>query len=90
MYVGIQLPRRQIEFCRDRPYTTRMKAIGNLPRDEIVLDPLEALRRGRVLDLMLKGALPRVPRGVTRGTHAIFQAMDEQRMVNIAKKLNRV
>ena len=84
------LLRKRIECCRYRPYTTRMKTIGNAPRDEIVVDPVEAMLRGRVLDLMLKGSLPPVSRGVTRGTHAMFQAMDEQRMVDVAKKLNRV
>ena len=80
-----------IECYRYRPYTItiHMKTIGNLSRDEIVLDPLEALRRGAVLDQMLSAALPPVPHGVTRGTHAMFQALDEQRMVSIAKKLNR-
>ena len=66
-----------------------MKTIGNFPRDEIVIDPTEALRRGRVLDQMLKNTRPRVPHGVTRGTHAMFQAMDEQRMIAIARALNR-
>ena len=66
-----------------------MKTIGKFPRDEIVIDPAEALRRGRVLDQMLKSALPPIPHGVTRGTHAMFQAMDEQRMIAAAKKLNR-
>ena len=65
-----------------------MKTIGNLPRDEIVIDPVEAMRRGRVLDRMLKSALPPVPRGVTRGTHAMFQALDEQRMIAVARKVN--
>ena len=66
-----------------------MKTIGNLPRDEIVIDPAEALRRGRLLDQMLKSARISIPLGVTRGTHAMFQALDEQRMIVIAKKLNR-
>ena len=66
-----------------------MKTIGNFPRDEIVIDPTEALRRGRVLDQMLISARPPLPRGVTRGTHAMFQAMDEQRMIAIARALNR-
>ena len=66
-----------------------MKTIGNFPRDEIVTDPAEALRRGNVLDRMLKSALPPVARGVTHGTHAMFQALDNKRMVDIAKTLNR-
>ena len=79
----------QIECWRHRPYTSDMKIIGSLPRDEVVADPAEALRRGRVLDQMLNSARPPRPRGVTRGSHAMFQAMDEQRMIAIARALNQ-
>jgi len=64
-----------------------MKTVGEFPRDEIVLDPREALRRGRVLDAMLKSALPAYPRGVMRGTHETFQRMDEARMIAIARRV---
>ena len=67
-----------------------MRTIGPYSRrTEIELDPVEALRRGRALDAMLRSALPAIPRGVYRGTFAVFNRMDEARMLQAARKLNQ-
>jgi hypothetical protein len=65
-----------------------MRVIGNKNRDEIELDPRLALERGRVLDSMLRGAMPPIPRGVMRATHAEFNRMDDARMLELARRIN--
>jgi len=65
-----------------------MKIIGpNSDYSEIELDPVKAYRRGRVLDAMLRAALPPPKRGVYRGTFESFERMDEARMVEAARRL---
>jgi hypothetical protein len=65
-----------------------MKTIGpDRNRTEIELDPVKAYRRGRVLDAMLRTALPRPKQGVYRGTFEEFERMDEARMVAAARKV---
>jgi hypothetical protein len=63
--------------------------VGTQDRSEFILDPAEALRRGRVLDRMLAGAGIGRPHGVTRATHRIFNEMDDRRQVEAARRLNR-
>ncbi len=66
-----------------------MRIIGAYrDRTEIELDPVEAHRRGRILDAMLRSALPPMARGVYRETFAHFNRMDEARMREAARKLN--
>ncbi len=65
-----------------------MRIVGTQNRSEIELDPQQAYRRGRLLDAMLRGAMPPVPRGVIRGTHADFERLDAQRQADIARVLN--
>lgn len=65
-----------------------MRVVGSQDRSEIVLDPVKAFQRSRALDAMLRAALPRVPRGVTRGTHEYFNQLDAARQVEAARKLN--
>ena len=65
-----------------------MRIIGNQNRNEIELDPVIAYRRGRRLDLMLRAASPVRPTGVTRGTHAEFQRLDEARMIEMSRRVN--
>ena len=67
-----------------------MRIIGEQNRSEIELDPVAAYRRGRKLDAMLRAAMPTVLPGVTRGSHAKFQRLDEARMVEIARRINGV
>lgn len=65
-----------------------MKIIG--PRrdhSEIELDPTRAHRRGRVLDAMLRTALPRPNRGIYRGTFEALARADEARMVEAARRV---
>jgi hypothetical protein len=66
-----------------------MRVIGpNRDRTEFELDPIQAYRRGRALDAMLRTALPAVKRGVYRGSFADFARQDEARMREAARKLN--
>ena len=64
------------------------RTVGNQDRCEFILDPAQALRRGRVLDAMLAAARPPKPCGVTRATHRAMNAADDQREVEIARRLN--
>ena len=65
-----------------------MRIVGNQNRSDIELDPVEACRRGKVLDAMLRNVLPPVKRGVARGSHTYFNRIDAQRQVLIARLLN--
>lgn len=66
-----------------------MRVIGpNRDHSEFELDPEKAWQRGRALDAMLRSALPPVKRGVFRGTAAEFQALDEARALQIARRIN--
>lgn len=66
-----------------------MRVIGpNRGHTEFELDPVQAYRRGRALDAMLRAALPPPRRGVFRGSLADFARQDEARMREIARKLN--
>jgi hypothetical protein len=67
-----------------------VRTVGPKPRNEFTLDPAEAWRRGRRLDAMLAGVLPRRPHGVFRGTHESLNRLDEERQVEIARRLNPV
>ena len=67
-----------------------MRIVGNQIRSEIELDPVMAYRRARQLDLMLRAAIPARPAGITRGSHAYFQRLDEARMIEIARRVNSV
>ena len=63
--------------------------VGRHDRSEFILDPAQALRRGRVLDAMLaSAAIPR-RRGVVRATHRVLNEMDDQRQLEAARRLNR-
>jgi hypothetical protein len=64
------------------------RIVGNQNRSEFILDPVEAWKRGRVLDAMLKGTQPPLKRQVLRGTHAQFNAWDDARALEVARKLN--
>jgi len=65
-----------------------MRIVGNQNRSDIELDPVKALRRGRVLDAMLSAAYPPVARGVTRGTHEYFNRVDAERQIRVARQIN--
>jgi len=65
------------------------RTVGRQNRSEFVLDPVEAWHRGRHLDRMLARAQTARPRGVTRGTHAAFERLDEARRIEVARRLNR-
>ncbi len=82
------LARMCYHFNGPTRYTYVMRIIGNQNRNEIELDPAIAYRRGRRLDLMLRAANPMRPSGVTRGSHAHFQQLDEARMIELAQRIN--
>ncbi|MBI5279736.1 MAG: hypothetical protein HY854_25110 [Burkholderiales bacterium] len=65
------------------------RVVGPSIRSEFILDPAEALARGRVLDAMLARVLPPHPRGVFRGSHRYFNELDDARRLEIARRLNR-
>jgi hypothetical protein len=65
-----------------------MRTVGAKDRSDIELDPVEAWRRARVLDRMLRGAAPDFERGVKRGTHEYFNRLDDERRVRIARAIN--
>ena len=64
------------------------RVVGNQNRNEFILNPAEALRRGAVLDQMGPQTLPLRPRGVTRAPHRMFNALDDQRQLEQARLLN--
>jgi len=63
--------------------------VGRQQRNEIILDPSEALRRGAVLDRMLPTLLPPQSRGVMRAPHRVFNEIDDDRRLQVAQPLNR-
>ena len=65
-----------------------MRIVGEQNRSEVELDPVEAYRRGRALDSMLRRAAPPVARGVMRGTHDYFNRLDAERQTQTARALN--
>lgn len=64
------------------------RTVGQQPRDEFILDPVQAWHRGRVLDAMLAAARIPVKRGVMRAPHRVFNAIDDQRQLEQARLLN--
>jgi len=75
---------------RSLPELVRMRVVGpHRDRSEIELNPVEAYRRGRRMDAMLRAALPTPQRGVYRGSFEAFDRMDEARMIAAAQKLNQ-
>ena len=64
------------------------RIVGTRERSEIILDPVEAWHRGRILDRMLAQASPPHPRGVFRGTHAELEKLDAERRLETARRLN--
>lgn len=64
------------------------RTVGTRDRSEWTLDPVEALRRGRVLDAMLAGARVQRPRGVTRATHEAMNRIDDALQLQAARRLN--
>jgi hypothetical protein len=63
------------------------RIVGSQPRDEFILDPDEALRRGRRLDAMLANMLPPRPSGVVRAPHEVLNRLDDQRLIEIARRV---
>lgn len=64
------------------------RTVGQRDRSELILDPAEALRRGRVLDAMLACARVPRPRGVTRATHHAMNQFDDALALQAARRLN--
>jgi hypothetical protein len=64
------------------------RTVGSQHRDEFVLDPAEAWRRGRRLDAMLATASLAYRREVIRATHETLNRLDDERRLAIARRLN--
>ena len=64
------------------------RTVGPRDRSEWILDPAEALHRGRVLDAMLACTRPPRPRGVTRTTHDVMNRFDDALQLQAARRLN--
>lgn len=64
------------------------RVVGGQNRSEFVLDPAEALRRGRCLDLMLAAARVRPPAGVLRAHHRRLNELDDERQLAAARRMN--
>jgi hypothetical protein len=64
------------------------RIVGSQNRTEFILDPVEAWHRGRVLDHMLAAARIPIDRGVTRAPHRVFNAIDDARQLEQARRLN--
>jgi hypothetical protein len=65
------------------------RIVGNQNRSEFILDPVEAWKRGRVLDKMLMSARLPVVRQVLRAKHKDFNIIDDARALEVLRKLNR-
>lgn len=65
------------------------RVVGFQNRSEFIFDPAQALRLGRRLDAMLSSATPPRPAGVMRGSHRVFNAMDDERQLVAARRLNK-
>lgn len=65
------------------------RTVGQQQRTEFILDPVEAWHRGRQLDRMLAATRLPVVRGVLRAPHSTFNRLDDQRQLEIARRLNR-
>ena len=65
-----------------------MRIVGQKNRPEFELDPVEAYRRARALDQLLRHANTSIRRGVFRGTHEYFNRLDALRQVRVARLLN--
>lgn len=64
------------------------RIVGTQDRTEFILDPVQALRRGVVLDRMGSALLSRHASGVVRAPHKVFNALDDQRQLELARRLN--
>lgn len=65
------------------------RIVGHRDRSELIKDPAEALRLGRVLDTMLASArIPRL-RGVVRAKHHAMNQADDARQLAMARRLNQ-
>ena len=64
------------------------RIFGTQNRCEFILDPVEAWHRGRMLDQMLAAARVPVERGVRRAPHHVFNAIDDARHLEQARRLN--
>ncbi|KQP49556.1 hypothetical protein ASF44_02885 [Pseudorhodoferax sp. Leaf274] len=64
------------------------RTVGRQDRSELILDPSEAWRRGRLLDAMLAGLRAPRPHGVTRATHREMNRADDARQLEMARRLN--
>ncbi len=65
-----------------------MRIVGDKNRHEFVLDPIEAIRRGEILEQQMKILLAPHARGVWHGTHEFFNRMDDERSAAMAQRVS--
>lgn len=65
------------------------RIVGTQVRTEFIVDPVQALRRGAALDRIGPALLPPRAIGVMRTSHKVFNALDDQRQLDMARLLNR-
>lgn len=66
-----------------------MRTLGpRRDQNEFELDPVQAFRRGRALDAMLRGAVAPPPRGAFCGSFERFAREDERRWREAARRIN--
>jgi hypothetical protein len=64
------------------------RVVGTRNRTEFVLDPAEALRLGSQVDAMLPRVSVTIRRGVLRAKHRELNAIDDERQLELARRLN--
>ncbi|HMN78515.1 MAG TPA: hypothetical protein PKA20_01175 [Burkholderiaceae bacterium] len=64
------------------------RIVGRHHRSQWILDPAEALRRGRMVDAMLASTGISWPRGVLRANHRTMNRLDDERRLQAARRLN--
>ncbi len=63
------------------------KTVGTQTREAFVFDPTEAWRAGRRLDRSGLSCATAHPRGVWKASHAVFNAMDDDRSLAQAQRV---
>lgn len=65
------------------------RTVGTRDRTEIETDPQRAWHRGRELDRLLASTRLPYPRGVIRASHRVLNELDDQRALEMARRVNQ-
>ena len=81
--------REASDLTADFSYINRMRIVGKFQRTELEFDPARAIERAMLWRPdQNPGTIPH-PKGVFRGTHAYFNALDYERSLAQARLLNK-